>query len=539
MTWRVTGWALLGLLLAGISPGETGREPASDHSGDGKPPAAIRVLRDEASETLLVPLRGTLLSYALPRSGDGTRDLLLLIGPGDRGNLPPDAAKAAGGAPAGLYRLVNGGSPRMVLVRDDLHPDDGALVALDLDHDGRDEILLESGGSLRVLPDEDGRLAAGAPAVLFTDPGLDLRREEPRDVSFPEEASAVLYHLDESRQAPHRGTSRPRSRVRLPGTLDPVHLRVTGLGVLKLYGPDPHTGEWRLQSRVPLPGRVHPGAAGLLLSTPQVRTVGVTPEGHALLAAGPVPYGGQRLRTTLIRVERAAAPVVQELWSRLPGAEEVSRSGYLLLDGEPALWVVTEDASEGMTFSGHHEHYRLFRLARDRTRAGALPALALEKLKAPQENGLVIGRDINGDGQDDLVIVSREDGVSLWSYLQRSDGSIRHAPRRQELKSHGRPLAFGSDLDGDEFPDLLVAESARFAIYAGRPRTDGGRQLVAPIPAWYAARRRPTKNSPENVACMDTSLTDLDGDGRREIACAGTDGHQHPAFKIIRFLRRR
>jgi hypothetical protein len=279
----------------------------------------------------------------------------------------------------------------------------------------------------------------------------------------------------------------------------------------------------------------------LLLTTPQVRTIGRTENGHLLLGAGPIPYGDQRLRTILIQVDDLDAPQVLDVWSRVPRGEFVDRSGYLMLDGQPHLWVATDNNEEVVIF-GSNEALRFYRLTPDRTRAGGVPVVAFEKMKEFQETRLIYGQELSGDGREDLLFIARDDDkLMLTAYLRKKDGKFGKSPSRQILEDGGRPLDYGEDLDGDGRPDLLVSDRESLEIHSGVEPSVSGKTwtLVTGEPAWRAGRRRATDGRPELVRCSDraATLADLDGDGRVEWLCSGDDKHGRLYFKLIRFTK--
>jgi hypothetical protein len=554
------------------------------------PAVEARIDTDATSVATMVPVPGQLISYTVARREDGRRQVLLLVAPreeddeatavraglralrgsgeleetfagSDRVRIDfsdPDAlnellaelgrtlgAGETGGASCPrtedvpgttLFSLAEGDRPELVPLAEGLPAESSAVVALDLDGDGVDEILLERQGAVYLLP--TASLPEAIP--LFSDPDLRLRAEEPRDVDFPAEPVAVRSPLDDLDDVSMRDDRDGPLRATLPESPDPLHLRVTGNGTLKLYGPVEGASTWDLRSQVDLPTRSNPYPGMLLLTTPQVRTIGRTEDGHLLLGAGPIPYGDQRLRTILIQLDDLDAPQVLDIWSRVPRGEFVDRSGYLMLDGQPHLWVATDNNEEVVIF-GSNEALRVYRLTPDRTRAGGMPVVAFEKVKDFLETRLIYGQDLNGDDHDDLLFISRDgDDLMLTAYLQKKNGRFSSSFNRQVLEEGRRPLAYGDDLDGDGRPDLLVSGRDSLRIHSGvEPSVSGKLALVSDRPSWGAGRRRATDGRPELVRCDDrkATLSDLDGDGRTEWLCAGSDKHDRSYFKIIRFTK--
>ncbi len=575
------------------------------------PPATAVVESDATSSALMMPLPGIPVSFALPLSADGSRQILILIPPpeieeedrllkekvrqglasgdlerslraADRDHetsseldidLPDDdegpaefqqAIRSAlsaygvvlGGIEpvnqqcqaqpvlplAGLYLLVPGAQPELRLLRADLPAGATALAAIDLDGDHVDELILEHDGAVDILPFREDGMSDGDLIPLFRDPQLRLRALEPGDVLFPPEPLAVRSPLDEVEEMAPRDDPPGPGYVSLDRSIQPLHLRVTDLGALRLYGPDAGTESWSLQATVDLPTRTLPDKNMLLLAGPEVRTIGRSMAGHFLLAAGPVPYGDQRLRTLVISLEDLHEPVLQDIWSRLEPGEVVSASGFVMLDGEPHLWVQTENTDQ-IEFFGDNETLRIYHLTLDRSRAGVRPVLSFEKIKPFQDTRKKFGMDVNADGRDDLLFIARSDGnVTLSAYLRKKNGDLASSPRQQQIPGGGRPVEFGEDLDGDRLPDLVLEDAGTVSIHSGLQQNSGGKQmiLVSPTPTWMAALRRPTRSSPDGVRCSDDPvLVDTDGDHRRERLCLGVDDGGNPYFKILTFTSRR
>jgi|GEM_PF-6841931 len=441
-----------------------------------------------------------------------------------------------------LFRLRTDSQPAWTLVQSLPFGDATALGALDLNGDGRDELLLESQGRLFEIRAGDDNRYTEPPTLLFTDPDLRLRADEPHEVHFPPEPVAVRSPFDNDNPLGPLGDRQGPAYINLAGRRIPLHMRVTSLGLLKIYSPGASGDNWLLQSRVTLPTRSLPHGSMLLLAGPEVRTIGRNQEGNLLLAAGPVPHGDQRLLTTIIELDSLESPRVQEIWSRLPAGEVVEKSGYLILDGEPFLWVETDKANEVQLF-GDSEALRIFPLTQDQSRAGVQPILSINKMNGLHETRMKYGQDVNGDGRDDLVFIGRDKGVLLMgSYLQTRDGKFKRTVILQKLGEDEHPVFFGTDLDGDNLPDLVTSTGLEVLIHAGVPAGIKGKNLalVSPAPVWRATRRQPPEEVREQINCRDLPVfSDLDGDGRSERVCLGVDGRGRPYFEILKFLSAR
>ena len=554
------------------------------------PSPEIRIESEAQSTSMLVPLPGRLVGFAAPRRGESGRDLFVLVAPDDPEDPDSkswmrrtiDELKAQGvfdsidanpvrleiqavdgevveslsvmisgraGKGSGeagdcpelqtvtrptLFEVRPGSPPVLSFVRDDLPEGAGALLAIDVDGDGNGDLLVESNGALLVIPrpDETGNRT---PRPLIHDPDLAMRGEEPRRVRFPPEPVAIRSPFDESGEVSPRGHRRGAFYIRHGWADDPAHVRVTGLGELRLYGPGVAAPEWDLLARVPLPVRTNPDPSRLLVTSPQVRTVGQTSAGTLLLAAGPVPYGADRLRTVLIEVGDGK-PRAWDAWSHVAEGDIVERSGYLLMDDEPYLWVMSENDESIQLFGGDDDTFRLFRLSPDRTRAGGNAVLEIQESKLPLSGGLEAGWDVNGDGRDDLVLVGQKNTTRIATFFQLGDRRFARSAKKQEIRPNGGPVTY-TDLDGDRVPDLMVADRDTYRIHTGLA-SRSARTIVSDEPRWAASRLLPGKSTPPHyVACHERVLLDLDGDRRPEIVCAGRDGHGRSALKVVRFTR--
>ncbi|MFQ5718601.1 MAG: FG-GAP repeat domain-containing protein [Acidobacteriota bacterium] len=579
-TWpeQLLGAALGVLALVGVHAAVAG---SADRSGLACPPAGIYVDAEAASTSWTVPLPGRLVGLAALRQTTGGRRLFALVIP-----TPPPTGhraravqklRAAGrlegidGGPAriqeendagevvrsvmvtlagsshekasecptpsplhgpALFELRTGETVRAVPFDVALTDEVSALLALDLDGDGAEQLILEASGQLMEI-----RLSAADTAAVqtpfLTDAELDLRVEEPTQVSFPAEPVAIRSPLEDEDRPARRSRGRGRPIVAWSPGAGPAHVRVTGLGELRLYTPGGGSATWPLAARIPLPLRATGGASDLELVSSQVRTVGTTAAGTTILAAGPVPHSSGRLRTLIVKVG-GDEPATQDAWSQVGEDDVVDRSGYLLIDDVPHLWVVTHN-EKGVEFFGGSDRFRLFALSADRTRAGSSAVLDVKENSLEIRRDLVVAQDADGDGRDDLVIVGRKDHVVLSVVRQQETGRFARSTHRQVLAGSGDPLAY-IDLDGDGTNDLVVGDGDWYRIHAGLPAGSTTGARVTAVARWTAARLNPGEAVPKTrVACAVRAWFDLDGDGLDELLCPGRDGYARTAIKIVRF----
>ncbi len=484
---RAGAAVLLAGLLLGAAPAPT--DP---------PPLGITASAAGGARLVAAVLPGRLAAATLPLGADGRRRLVLLVAPEEA----PDGPRA-------VYRLDlplgEGERGALVPLARGLAAGAHSLDALDLDGDGGQEVLLGQPGEIRTLGSPDAAAASpasdSAPGVLADRPGLDLRAQP---------GGPPL--------APAAGRS---------------GLEIAEPGKLRLWSPA--FGGPRLRLRIAaaydLPLRAAREAAGLRLGSPPV---------HALRRAGggaAAPFylvgpeaAGRRLRSVLLD---PANGVRGEGWSRLPGAEEASATWYALLDGRPVLLAaaVTSDRVAIL----ERQRLRLFGLAGDRTRAGALPSLAVPTASRRWQPLEPLVTDWDGDGRDDLLVLQldglREGELVAELFTGLGNGRFQPKPRRQQLGGvRAERWLYGEDWTGDRLPDLLVVAERKLLLFAGAPGHNrrGGRTLFEPKP-----RRSVPLGAVEDhsvrvelgsagldvdaIADGAPRLADLDGDGRSEI----------------------
>lgn len=303
---------------------------------------------------------------------------------------------------------------------------------------------------------------------------------------------------------------------------------------------------------LPVPLRAERRRHGLVLASPAI--VRPADDRTMVFYAGPQERPGHRLRIGLLEpgddaVENDAAEAGTEetdreatdreeaaAWVRLPGAEEVVSSRFLVVDGEPRLALTT--MKEGTVGIFSEQRLRLYALQRDRTRGGLGPLIAEDTVsKRWHRVGLHAG-DADGDGNDDLVVLQPEGlgGGDLVVEIYRGlgSGTISIArPRRTQLDLGPSRWLWSDDLDGDGLPDLLLA--SRSDGLRLHPGTRHRRRAVDGDPRWtlHADELRRAMRSVEgdegpppdgHFARFGAIRThDLDGDALPEISLVWGD----------------
>ncbi len=445
------------------------------------------------------------------------------------------AAEDDADGPLSLYRFDPAGEGSLVELARDLPPELDAIACLDLDGDGRREILAGAPGKLLSLGALDDPATGRRPRMLLEAAGLDLGRLRRRGLIAPD-------------RPPGARPSQPEARV--PGALVPV----PALGSLDLYRWNGKSA-MELATSVELPVRARRLRTGLELSTPTVHIL-KRQDDLPLFAAGPEPQGKRRLLTTLVdpgRHAEAAEGVSTEgeIWARLPANERVAQSWYLDIDTLPMLAVAVLSADKLGIFE--KKKLRIFPLRSDRTRAGSPPALALETATRNWYDLGVHVADLDLDGRDDLIVI-QPDGLdakklAVEAYRGKGTGGFFLTPRRSVIVAQHARWTFGSDLDGDRVPDLAAVAGGRLLVFRGlathkrlviekKPHWSFDAADLGEIPDLEVVvhlggdgesdeERESDEDSDsdsDGPALGRPLIADLDGDGRGEIVLRGEIG---------------
>src|SRR5678816_762196 len=343
-------------------------------------------------------------------------------------------------------------------------------------------------------------------------------------------------------------------------------VEVPTLGGVRFYGPGrPATGQqsWDLLAEAALPLEASRDDAGLMLVSPKVRPVGRAKDGPLLFASGPDRVGRERLRSILLDPMAPEKTRRVESWSLLPGAESVMDSAYLILDGRPALAVLTRPSDKLSLFG--EKLLRLYFLDQeDRSRTGTKPALAVESHLNIWQQGTLMAVDVDHDGRQDLVVGYwkglKTAYVVLDTYLQQEENSFRRSAATTEIEvKEGRRsmVGFGRDLDGDGAADLMLLAKDRMLVYRGSAASRDGKSVVEKTPAWSVEAPQSAGGRGDDDD-IDIQLgggnntgearvqisprnaprpVDLDGDGRAEILFATNTAENHGIFQVIRLSR--
>lgn len=532
----LTGEVLLAAILAAVASADR-----SDASPPGQEPYPAVTVREEGrTVTVEAELPGSVLGLAPACGGDGPcRGLWLMVraarseaesatdaeaAPAE-GTASDGTATAETPAPPRLLRFdpvrAAAGDPAAALAEPTawLPAETEILALVDLDGDGAAELVAGEPGRIWSLGDP---AAPQPPLPVLTGPAVDL--------------AAV------------RGLIVP-ALPRFP---------TTAVGRLRWYGPGAGSG-LALAGSAALPVQTQRRAHGLELTSPPPSLLPASGGEPPRWAVGPEAHGDRRLRSLLIDPlagdeDRSDEDRRDGYWSMLPGPESVHWSRYLRLDGEPVLAVLTHASDRLGIFD--QKRLRLFRLAADRTRAGADPVLAIETTSHRWQPARVVIADLDGDGHDDVSVaqVKGLDGKAILVASYRGLGGGRFARKPGKVRLGDAAFYWRwigdppdpADLDGDRLPDLITLVHGKVLVYTSGGRRAG--QALAERPRWEIAPRpepesedeaeEPEENaSPEEEEAIEIEIEggemsvdlylprrdgvpaalDLDGDGRAEL----------------------
>jgi hypothetical protein len=420
---------------------------------------------------------------------------------------------------ARLYRWRSESPDALELVGSGLPA--ATLDAADVDGDGAEDLLLRRDGGIDVVTvAPDGRAAT---RTLIDDPLLAWS-----SCCGPE----IAWDAAASRDA---------------------GLRVAVLGAFRTYGPG-RDGGVAITSELETPERVSWGFERIAVGSPAVRPIGRTSAGRMVFATDPETLGKRRLRTLLLDPDGPADTHVVESWALFPGPERVVDSAFAMLQGAPVL-IVTTTAADKLSLLGE-KALRIYPLGGDRTRAGDAPIYATVTGLNLWQAAYPAVLDLDGDGRDDLVLAywkGLQNSIAALEVYKGGAGSEFAKPRTTSFDvADGEKafMEFGTDLDGDGRPDLLLFAKRELLVFPGSP---ADRAIKTPV-ASRASRRiplapdlpRPRGSSMsiglEGFRISRSSgglgaphLLDLDGDGRPEAVFAG-DGAGGGRVSVV-FIR--
>jgi VCBS repeat protein len=495
-----------------------------------KPPAAalpavpqVAVLRLADGWRADLSFDGGLLGWALPRSRDGQRALLLLVGP-KRGVVPTGAAPSCGVREAdsqpthdaSLYRWRVASPEHLESLGSGLPS--GDLESADLDDDGEDELLLVRDGRIDLVTASAQGPAEIHPLVVDSKLGVSCCGSCVTWDGFPMQDNA---------------------------------LRVALVGAFRTYGRRPD-GAVAFRSELGTPKRVTGGSERVTVRSPAVRPIGRTAAGRMVYATDPEALGRRRLRTLLLDPDGPAEARAVESWAMFPEPERMVDNAFAMLQGSPVL-IVTTTLADKLSLFGE-KALRVYPLGGERTRAGDAPMFATTTGINLWQQAYPAVVDLDGDGRDDLVLAywkGLKNSIAALEVYRGTDSATFAKPRTTSFDVEGGErgfLEFGPDIDGDGRPDLLLLANRELLVFPGLAP---GRALDRPVDSRPSRRIALPSDLPGAIGASFSMgfdgfqisrapgglgtphLLDLNADGRPEAVFAGDGGNGGGRVTIV------
>lgn len=514
-------WTLVAAALAPLAAAPPPASPAAPASPASPAvvaaaPPAVETSRSGSFETSVFRLPGRLLASAVARDAGGSFGLVVLVAddgghPREPAVQPRDSADdPAPGLPRALF-FLEPGSAALKRLADTLPEKLNALATLAGSGSRGDHLILGEPGILYTLepPPWSGAGAGASCRRLLAAPGLDLRslhgesagEPRPRLAWVPAARAGRLELLAGEASAPVLRELRMVASFPLPiaAARESWGIRLTSPAVHLLPAPP------RVRTASAPPSAAGPPAPPATPPLTAPPPAGQPASFSPRFAAGPETQGEQRLKTLLFSATAGEAPV--EAWSLLPAAAQDVESVYAVWDGQPAL-AVTSLPRFGI-FVKRQLH--LFLLARDRSRRGSAPVLAVHTdchLWQPMKTYFA---DLAATGRQDLVLIHPE-GLSgkklrFQVYANAGQGRFAAQPRTSSVDVKATTWFYGADFTGDGVPDLLVRDDqGRLLLYPGLAKT----YRLADRPSW--SFHLPVPPPPPRTAKRKTKEEDEGGD---------------------------
>jgi len=295
-----------------------------------------------------------------------------------------------------------------------------------------------------------------------------------------------------------------------------------------------------LVSEQAIPESVTASAERVTIASPPVRAVGRPASGRMVFATEPQALGKRRLRTVFVDPDAPRDNQSIESWALFPAAERVVDSGFALLGGAPVL-VATTTSGDKLSLLGE-KSLRVFPLGGDRTRAGDAPVFAATTGINLWQEARPAVLDLDGDGRDELVLAYWKGLKNAIAALEVYRGGVSPILAKEgttafDVEGGAKGfIAFGSDIDGDTRPDLLLMANRELLVFPGVAASRAIRKPVESRPSRKIPLPADLPDAQGDSFSMGTGgfqisrsagglgtprIFDLSGDGRPEILFAG------------------
>ncbi|MBN1420087.1 MAG: VCBS repeat-containing protein [Planctomycetes bacterium] len=363
------------------------------------------------------------------------------------------------------------------------HPTPFIRAVGDIDSDGFDDILLDS-GYVRVTG--RGRLAAAA--RISEGP---LASAVAADIVGDGYADLVTLSPDSS----HGVEVRRGGADGLGAPVEPVFVPPFSVDVLAVGRLTPREPISLFMARGDRMGRCEISASGEIQGFAELQVPGFRPSRLSVVRWN----GAETAELLALRVPEGAPPIIGLYGVSAAGLERASWEAYVSMDTRDVI--ATDLEGDGFT-----DLIYLSRLGARVARGGSEgPRIYSDSVRFPwTQISSFRAVDLNGDGVSEILASSRAPEVRV---VRRSADGVLIS---EVLGATQVNVILPEDLDGDGAPDIVAGTDAGFQIYYN----DGEGTLLPPFEIPLA----------RGVPWRSAAVADLDGDGHLDLAARQSEG---------------